>query len=66
MPYLKTTKLIKHSVRDCEECKENRRTRVVGLFNDDGEWLEEYGLCDSVECFETVQEHTVGDGQNDG
>ncbi len=65
MPFLKTTKTFKNSILDCEICLENFRTKVVGVFMDDGEWVEEYGLCDQDKCRKELTELTIGDTPGD-
>jgi len=65
MAFLKTTKTFKNSTLDCEICKENDRVKVVGIFDDDGEWLEEYGLCGQQKCRDELFDLTIGGTDGD-
>ena len=58
--FLKTTHTFKNSVRLCEICEDQPRTKVVGVFLDDGEWVEEYGLCGRKQCRIELKEMTIG------
>lgn len=60
MASIKTVKTLKTSKRTCEVCQCRIRESVVGVFDDDGRLLEEYGLCREQKCRAGLAELTIG------